>query len=336
MNMRQTQLIGLMAVAALVSACASLPDRNAALEQARGRYNAAAADPQVGRLAAEELERAATALRHADQAWRDGAPLERIDHMAYLSAQRVTLAQDTAASRAAQAVTASAAAERERLRLVMRTAEADQAKAQLAQSQRNEARKDGELASAHAATAMAKANAASADAAAAVANANANAAATAAAAAAAREQERLAQREARLRDMQAQLAELQARKTDRGVVVTLGDVLFNTGKAELLLASQRNMDKLAAFFRKYPEQRATIEGYTDSVGSAQANQALSERRAQAVLSTLVRLGVAAEHLNTRAYGEEQPVASNDHSAGRQLNRRVEILFAPQSEAVSRL
>jgi len=302
MNTKYLKLIGAMTVAGLMAACASHPDTNAALEHAHNRYDAAAGNPQVASLAAAELQRAATTLSEADKAQKDREPTSRVEQLAYLSSQRVAIAEETASARAAEANTAKAAAERDRLRLAMRTQEADAAKAQAANANAN--------------AANANANAAAADAAAAAAIAQAN-----------RDQARVERRDARLAELQAQLQDLQAKQTDRGMVVTLGDVLFDTGKATLLPASRASMDKLATFFKAHPDQRATIEGYTDSVGSAEYNQNLSQRRAQAVMSELVALGVPADRFTTRAYGEERPVASNDTSAGRQLNRRVEILFA---------
>ena len=302
MNTRYLKLISAMTFAGLLAACASHPETNRALEHAHSRYNAAAGNPQVASLAAAELQRAETTLHEADKAQKDRESDHRIEQLAYLSSQRVSIAEETAAARAAEASTAKAAAERNRLRLAMRTQEADAAKAQAANAQAN--------------AAHANANAAAADAMAAAALAKSD-----------RDQARVQRRDARLAELQAQLQDLQAKQTDRGMVVTLGDVLFNTGRAELLPASRMSMEKLATFFKDHPEQRATIEGYTDSVGTAEYNQSLSERRAQSVQAALVALGVPSDRLSTRAYGEEQPVASNDTSAGRQLNRRVEILFA---------
>jgi outer membrane protein OmpA-like peptidoglycan-associated protein len=149
-----------------------------------------------------------------------------------------------------------------------------------------------------------------------------------------RERDRLARRDARVTDLETQLNALNARKTERGMVVTLGDVLFDSGKSQLLAASSQNMAQLAEFFRRNPERKASIEGYTDSVGSEESNLALSDRRAGAVKSALVRMGVPADRLSTQGHGEDSPVASNDTSAGRQMNRRVEIVISPGPDDVS--
>lgn len=306
----------LSSAVAVLAACSSMPDRNAALDQARSRYELAQANPQVQALAADELKRADLALRVAQQALSDGQTLANVDHLAYLTDQRVTIAQDVASSRAAQAVVAGAAAERDQMRLAQRTREVDAAQRQLGVAQQTNAQKSAELALAEQANARKTAELAEAD------------------AAAQRSQARLARRDERLGELASQLQDLNARKTDRGIVVTLGDVLFDTGRWQLLPEAARNMEKLAAVFRRDPGRRASIEGYTDSVGDAGANHELSERRANSVLGALVSLGVAADHLSTRAHGEALPTASNATAAGRQLNRRVEIVFTPQGDEVS--
>jgi hypothetical protein len=145
----QRSALALAAVATFVSlaACTSMPERNPALDLARSRFDAAQSQPQVVSLAAEELKRAGDSLRTAEAAQKSGQSIATVDHLAYLASQQVAVAQDTAASRAAQAVTASAAAERDRMRLAQRTQEADSAKQQLASSERSNVRTAQELAS---------------------------------------------------------------------------------------------------------------------------------------------------------------------------------------------
>lgn len=135
-----------------------------------------------------------------------------------------------------------------------------------------------------------------------------------------------ASRAARL-DLQRQIAELNARETDRGLVVTLGDVLFATGKSDLMGGAGANLDKLAAFLGEYPDRTVLIEGHTDSVGSEAFNQSLSQRRADSVRSYLVNRGVQANRVTTAGLGEGSPVASNDTATGRQQNRRVEVIIS---------
>lgn len=131
---------------------------------------------------------------------------------------------------------------------------------------------------------------------------------------------------------QQQTAELQrelaaARATDRGLVLTLGDVLFATGAADLKPGAIRDLDQLATFLGKNPERRVVIEGHTDNVGSNDFNIGLSQRRADSVRSYLVRQGVDPSRISTTGMGESVPVASNTDAGGRQQNRRVEIIVS---------
>ena len=147
----------------------------------------------------------------------------------------------------------------------------------------------------------------------------------------AREREAAAARsDAQLARMEADTAraELQnARATDRGLVLTLGDVLFETGRADLRAGSVADLDQLARFLAKYPDRTVTIEGHTDSVGGEDYNVGLSHRRAESVRSYLLRQGIDTTRIQTQGMGESVPVASNDTAGGRQQNRRVEIIVS---------
>ena len=300
-----------LAALALVAACSSVPERNAALDAARSRYEIVQGQSRVASLAPEELRRASDALRVAEEAQARRASPATVDHLAYMANQQVTIAQASADSRAAQAVTAGAGAERDRMRLAQRTQEADMTQRQLASAERDNTRTRQQLANSQQDSARTAAELDKATAAAQL------------------DQARLARRDAEIGDLQAQLRAIDARKTERGIVVTLGDVLFSTGQSQLQGEGARKMSKLADFLKRNPERRAAIEGYTDSVGSESSNQALSDRRAHAVKDALVELGVNSGRLSTEAFGESRPVAPNDTASGRQMNRRVEILFGAQ-------
>ena len=132
---------------------------------------------------------------------------------------------------------------------------------------------------------------------------------------------------AQVRRLQAQVAELQARETERGWILTLGnDVLFDVGQASLKPGGRRAIANLAKFMREHPERGIVIEGFTDDRGSREANQRLSERRAEAVRQALVREHIEPSRIVARGLGAAYPLASNHDAAGRQLNRRVEILL----------
>ncbi|MFW6373681.1 MAG: OmpA family protein [Thermodesulfobacteriota bacterium] len=132
--------------------------------------------------------------------------------------------------------------------------------------------------------------------------------------------------------LRRQMAELEAEKTERGLVLTLGDVLFETGKADLMPGAMRSIDKLARFLQENPEREVLVEGHTDSVGSESYNLNLSQRRAESAATALTARGIGADRITTRGYGEAYPEASNATQAGRQQNRRVEIVILEEGVA----
>jgi len=127
-------------------------------------------------------------------------------------------------------------------------------------------------------------------------------------------------------ELQRQIDELQAKTTDRGLVLTLGDVLFTTGMSNLNGSATSSLDKLASFLNHYPDRSAIIEGHTDNVGSDDYNQDLSQRRADSVKSYLTGHGIGSMRLAAFGKGESQPLAGNDSATGRQQNRRVEVII----------
>jgi OmpA-OmpF porin, OOP family len=145
-----------------------------------------------------------------------------------------------------------------------------------------------------------------------------------------RDAERRAQeaRDATLRaqTLEQELADLKAKKTDRGVVLTLGDVLFDTGKATLKPGAYATVERLATALKEVPARKVMIEGHTDSVGSDEFNQQLSQNRALSVQAALLERGVQSNQITTLGKGESTPIASNDDAGGRQQNRRVEMIF----------
>ena len=126
------------------------------------------------------------------------------------------------------------------------------------------------------------------------------------------------------------MADLQAKKTDRGMVLTLGDVLFDTGQASLKPGATSILDRVAAFMNDNPRVNVRIEGHTDSTGSPDFNQVLSQNRAQSAATALQTRGVSPGRITAVGKGQELPVASNATAAGRQQNRRVEIVFSDKS------
>jgi outer membrane protein OmpA-like peptidoglycan-associated protein len=128
-------------------------------------------------------------------------------------------------------------------------------------------------------------------------------------------------------DLQRQLDEMHARPTDRGMVLTLGDTLFTSGRADLKVGATVNLDKLVAFLTNYPNRSVLIEGYTDSIGGDEYNVDLSQRRADSVKFYLVHQGIDAQRLSATGHGKSDPVADNGSADGRQQNRRVNVTIA---------
>ncbi len=132
--------------------------------------------------------------------------------------------------------------------------------------------------------------------------------------------------------LHAQLDEMNAKQTERGIVMTLGDLLFTTGRAELRPGAVNNLDKLALFLSQHADRDVLIEGHADSVGGQEANLLLSQSRADSVMNYLLGQGVASIRLDSTGKGESAPVASNDSASGRQMNRRVEVIIRTTARA----
>jgi len=143
-------------------------------------------------------------------------------------------------------------------------------------------------------------------------------------------QELAATKQAELERLRTELEEMKARPTDRGMVLTLGDVLFETNRSTLLPGAEKNIEQLSQFMNKYPDRKIVVEGHTDSRGSAEYNMLLSKRRADSVKNALVEKGIDESRIMTRGYGETHPAASNKTAAGRQQNRRVEVIILDQA------
>jgi outer membrane protein OmpA-like peptidoglycan-associated protein len=270
--------------------------------------------------------------------------------------QKERAESDTARAQAAKASAESDAANARNAATDAQAATA-RANADMAASQASSA---SALSSAQAAKANAESDAANArnaatDAQAATAKANADMAASQAssanalsAAQADAEQSRLA---AQRSDLNAQQADsdkaamraklsdqlnsiLQTRETARGLIVSMSDVLFDTGRYSLKPGAREKLAKVAGILLAYPGLNIEVGGYTDNVGSDATNQTLSEHRAGSVRDYLVREGVAMNAVSSTGFGNSLPVATNDNSAGRQQNRRVELLVSGEAIGTS--
>ncbi|WP_137173672.1 OmpA family protein [Massilia sp. HP4] len=286
--------VSILAAAVLAAACASAPMSTPTLDQARADFVSANNNPQVSTYAPMEFKQASEALDQANQAAHRRESLADVDRLAYVAKQRIATAQEVAKAKAAEADIADASRQRDQVRLEARTAEADRAK------------REAEAAQAAAQQAQAQAQA----------TMQQNAA--------------LAERAAQLEGL---LNDIQAVKTERGYVVTIGDVLFATDQATLNPNGTSTLRKLADVMTQNPNRSVLVEGFTDSTGSASYNQDLSQRRANAVATALAQMGVSRDRISMKAYGQAFPVASNDNASGRQQNRRVEIVLSNEGAAI---
>jgi outer membrane protein OmpA-like peptidoglycan-associated protein len=283
------------------------------------------------------MKDASDSLSKADAAWNKGESTTAVNQLAYIAQQKIAIAEETAKRKNAEAAVTDASANRDRMRLDARTAEADAAKqeAEAAKQQAMSAQQiaDQQAAQLAAANAEAQHNQSRLQETTAEADAAKQQAAEARDMAAQKSAELAAANahsehdQALIAQQEAQLKELNAKKTERGTVITLGDVLFGAGQAKLKSRGMRSVQKLADFLEQYPQRKVLIEGYTDSTGSTRLNQELSERRANAVRAALSDAGVSRDRIMTRGYGEAFPVADNNTAANRQLNRRVEIVLS---------
>lgn len=303
LRMKNLYLIpSVFALSMMFAACSTTPTTTSLLDQTRGDFMAAQSNPAVATNAPLEFKAASDALDRANAAAAKKDSLDEIDKLAYIAKQKIATAREVAKQKQAENEVANAGHQRDEIRLEQRTAEANQARmsADQAKSQANLAKAD-------------------ADAARAQADAAANSARDEAAKNAA---------------LQQQLADLQAKQTDRGIVITLSDVLFNVDRAELSAEGMRTAQKLADVLLQEPQSMVLVEGFTDSTGSASHNLELSQRRAESVRNALIGLGVKSDKIATRGYGEAFPVASNGDAGSRQLNRRVEIVLSQNGAPIA--
>jgi outer membrane protein OmpA-like peptidoglycan-associated protein len=275
--------------AVLIAACASAPKTLPEVEQAREDVQTLQRDPMSDSIAQKELSDSKNSLSAADLALKNGKKEDAL-HYAYLASQQAQTGEARIKEEKSKQAVAKGDADRTRVLLESRTVEAENAAAAAKQ----------QAAQAEAARQQAEAS----------------------------RQEALAAK-AQAEDMQRQLADLQAKQTDRGMVLTLGDVLFDTAKSNLKPGANSVMDRVAAFMSKNPDTKVMIEGHTDSRGSDDYNQELSQHRADAVRNALESRGIQGDRVVAVGKGKGFPVASNDDAAGRQQNRRVEIVFSDQ-------
>ena len=302
---------------ALAAGCASTEPQRAAkaqMERAQAAYQQAQGDPSVQTYAQLWLVDAQKALKAAEQA-KD--PDEK-QHLAYVAERKAQLASVTGATGKTEQTLQLLGKETAEMLLKKRDRELTAARATGADSRSLESDQARLAAEARAREAEAQAQAAEQ----------------------ARRREVEAEAKARAAEqakgaeLAKELASLRAQQTDRGLVLTIGDVLFDAGKATVGPGAQRSIDKLAEFLKTYPKRNVLIEGHSDSFGNEDFNLKLSQQRADAVRDLLVARGVTAPRIRTKGYGAKFPVVDNDTPVGRQQNRRVEVLVLTDGSAAA--
>lgn len=298
-----------IAITLLLGACSTTPKTTVLLDQTRSDFMMAQNNPAVGTYAPLEMKQASEALAVANEAALNKDSEQRIDSLAYLAKQKIATTQEVAKQKLAEAEVQNSNKQRDQMRLDQRTQEANQSRAAADQAKMAADRAKLSAEQSKQATQVAQNET--------------------------MEAQRLAQ-EAQIKTakLEAQLAELAAKKTERGMVITFGDVLFDTNQSRLSPEGMRIAQKLADVLQQNPQRMVLAEGFTDSVGSDSYNQTLSQRRSDAVRNALQGMGVSRERINSRGYGEAFPVAGNQTADERRLNRRVEIILSDDSGKIA--
>ncbi|ALS99726.1 OmpA family protein [Lacimicrobium alkaliphilum] len=313
-------LLSISFAAVFVTACASAPKMPDGAADVRQQLTQLQSDSQLAVLAPLAIKEAEQAVILAEQPERN---TELAHHRVVMAERKVAMAGAQAQTRLLESQREALSQQRDDVRLNARTLEAKRARADA-----SDARSDAEQARSQASSAQAEASDARIDSALAkrqamlAENREQNALSEARSA-----RQQADSSDAAAAELRTQLDELNAKPTDRGLVVTLGDVLFDTGKANLKVSSSNHLQKLAKFLMAYPERTAQIEGHTDDVGSDASNMLLSQRRAETVKTFLLAQGIADSRLAVTGMGENTPLASNSTADGREQNRRVEVIIA---------
>jgi len=294
------------------------------LANAKAAYAQARANPNVAINAPIPLMDAGRAVEAAEQA----REFDEMDHLAYLSERKTRIAVATAEEQMAENDKKALSRENERLVVQGRYRE------QRARMEASESNAEARESNAAARASNAKAWSRTEEAQIAKMEARESNAAARESKAAAREsnaeawsQTQKAEKATDKADkLQQEIAVLKGRMTERGIVLTIGDVLFATGTATLSPMADNEINRLAAFMKEYSDRNVLIEGYTDSTGTEGTNLDLSLNRANAVSNNLVAKGISRGRIETKGFGEESPVAGNDTAAGREQNRRVDVII----------
>lgn len=323
---RALKKISLVLMLALLSACVAAPKKDLALERVRDELNDLKSNTELAGFAPMALGEAERALRNAELA--TGDELYR-SYLVYMADRRIQIARAMAEREQYERQLDDLEERRSAMLIKASQLEADQARMEAEEAlllvattseeaERARAEKEDALQKEAESARAAQLSAEEAEQARRLAESRASEA-------------EFARREAELASQQIdsltrQLENLQLRQTESGVVVTLGDVLFASGEAQLVEGGRSSLEEVVDLLQTEPDKKIRVEGHTDSLGDAETNLKLSEQRAQAVREALISLGVAAERISAMGMGEDFPIASNEDEAGRAQNRRVDVIL----------
>ena len=301
------------------------------LANAKAVYISAKADPNVEMYAQVPLRDAGMAVEMAAKAEK----FDEMDHLAYLAERKTRIAVAVAEEQVAEHE--KTALMRETEQLIIETSAREQTAKRDARAANRDARASNALAIASNEQAR-KSNAEALSQTQKTQTANTAARESEAQAIASKERARksnaiaLSQTQkadmatAKADNLEQEIADMKGRLTERGIVLTIGDVLFATGKATLSSAADHEIYRLADFLKEHPGRNLLIEGHTDSTGTERTNLGLSLERANAVRDKLVDQDISRSRITTKGLGETTPIAGNDTTAGREQNRRVEVII----------
>jgi outer membrane protein OmpA-like peptidoglycan-associated protein len=318
--------IFLVALLALLSACTAPPKKDLALERVREELDNLKSNPELAGYAPLALGEAERALRAAELATGDDVYRS---YLVYMADRRIQIARTSAEREQYAQILDELNAQRSSMLIQASQLEADQAREEAERArllvattteEAQRAREETELALQKEAESIRAAQLSAEEAEQALRLADSRAS-----------EVEFARREADLASQQVtsltrQLENLQLRETVSGVVVTLGDVLFASGQAQLVEGGRSSLEEVVDLLQTEPSKKIRVEGHTDSLGDADANLVLSEQRAQAVREALISLGVASERVTAIGMGEDFPIASNEDEEGRARNRRVDVIL----------
>lgn len=285
-----------LAAGSLIAGCGAKKP-NPAFQKAQSLYQKAESDPGVMSKAPVEMHEARKMLNKAEEADDE----DEVERLSYIAQRQVELAMAEAEAKKAQERMESLSNENRQVLLEARQSEVEEARREALKLKQEAEARAREVALAQERAEQLKQEADMA-------------------------RQHAEQARAEARRLEKELSELQARRTERGLVLTLGDVLFDTGSAELKVGALRSLENLVAFLQENPNRNVLVEGHTDSVGNEAYNQRLSQQRAESVKMALIHRGVSPGRIIATGYGESYPVASNSTEAGKQRNRRVEVII----------